>query len=191
VLNWEKCHFMVTEGIVLGHKISELGIEVNKAKVEIIEKLPLPTNLKGIRSFLGHAGFYRRFIKDFSKIAKPLCKLLNKDTPFNFHQHCGEAFECLMENLTTAPIITASDWSLSFELVCDASDYVVGVVMGQRKGKLFYVIHYASKVLNDTQSNYITTEKELLAIVYALEKFRAYLIALKLQFIQIMLSGIC
>ncbi|XP_045797767.1 uncharacterized protein LOC123891949 [Trifolium pratense] len=78
VLNWEKCHFMVTEGIVLGHKISSKGIEVDKAKVEVIEKLPPPVNVKGIRSFLGHAGFYRRFIKDFSKIAKPLSNLLNK-----------------------------------------------------------------------------------------------------------------
>ena len=84
VLNWEKCHFMVTEGIVLGHKISHKGLEVDKAKVEVIEKLPPPVNIKGIRSFLGHAGFYRRFIKDFSKISKPLCNLLNKDTPFKF-----------------------------------------------------------------------------------------------------------
>jgi len=95
VLNWKKCHFMVIEGIVLGHKISERGIEVDKAKVEIIEKLPPSTNVKEIRSFLGHARFYRRFIKDFSKIVKPLCNLLNKDTPF----------ECLKEKLTTAPII--------------------------------------------------------------------------------------
>ena len=76
VLNWEKCHFMVTEGVVLGHKISYKGIEVDKAKVEVIEKLPPPVNVKGVRSFLGHAGFYRRFIKDFSKIVKPLSNLL-------------------------------------------------------------------------------------------------------------------
>ena len=84
ILNWEKCHFMVEEGIVLGHRISQKGIEVDKAKIETIEKLPPPTSVKGIRSFLGHAGFYRRFIKDFSKIAKPLCNLLEKDVPFNF-----------------------------------------------------------------------------------------------------------
>jgi len=167
VLNWEKCHYMVIEGIVLGHKISKRGIEVNKAKVEVIEKLTPPTNVKGIRSFLNHVGFYRRFIKDFSKIAKPLCNLLNKDTPFKFDQECVTAFESLKEKLTTAP-----DWNHSFELMCDESDYVVGAVLGQRKGKLFYVIHYATKMLNDTHSNYITTEKELLAIVYALEKFR-------------------
>ena len=84
ILNWEKCHFMVIERIVLGHKISSKGIEVDKAKVEVIEKLPPPTNVKGIQSFLGHAGFYRHFIKDFSKIAKPLSNLLNKDTSFTF-----------------------------------------------------------------------------------------------------------
>jgi len=170
---------MVIEGIVLGHKISERGMEVDKAKVEIIEKLPPPTNVKGIRSFLGHVGFYRRFIRDFSKIAKPLCNLLNKDTPFNFDKDCLVAFDILKEKLTTAPIITAPDWNLSFELMCDASDYAVGAVLGQRKEKLFYVIHYASKVLNDAQSNYTTTEKELLAIMYALEKFRAYLMGSK------------
>jgi len=109
VLNWEKCHFMVTEGIVLGHKISERGIEVDRAKVEIIEKFPPPTNVKGIRSFLGHAGFYRRFIKDFSKIAKPLCNLLNKDTTFEFDKECEKAFECLKKKLTTAQIIAAPD----------------------------------------------------------------------------------
>ena len=117
--------------------------------------------------------------KDFSKIAKPLCNLLNKNTPFSFDKDCLAAFDNLKKKLTTAPIITAPDWSLSFELMCDASDYAVGAVLGQKKEKLFYVIHYASKVLNDAQSNYTTTEKELLAIVYALEKFRAYLIGSK------------
>ncbi|XP_019425021.1 PREDICTED: uncharacterized protein LOC109333894 [Lupinus angustifolius] len=93
VLNWEKCHFMVTEGIVLGHKISRKGIEVDKAKVHVIEKLPPPTNVKGIGSFLGHAGFYRRFIKDFSKTAKPLYNLLLKDYAFNFDESCLEVFK--------------------------------------------------------------------------------------------------
>jgi len=95
VLNWEKCHFMVREGIVLGHKISSRGIEVDHAKVDVVEKLPPLTNVKGVRSFLGHAGFYRRFIKDFSKIAKPLCNLLVKDTPFEFDAECLKAFHSL------------------------------------------------------------------------------------------------
>ena len=79
VLNWEKCHFMVHQGIVLRHIISKKGIEVGKAKVELIVKLSSPTTVKGVRQFIGHAGFYRRFIKDFSKLAKPLCELLVKD----------------------------------------------------------------------------------------------------------------
>ena len=82
VLNWEKCHFMVNEGIVLGQKVSERGIEVDKAKVDAIEKMSCPKDIKGIRSFLGHAGFYRRFIKDFSKIYRPLTNILQKDVPF-------------------------------------------------------------------------------------------------------------
>jgi len=92
VLNWEKCHFMVQEGIVVGHKISTRGIEVDKANIGVIEKLPPPVNVKGIRSFLGHAGFYRRFIKDFSRIARPLSNLLNKDIVFKLDEECLIAF---------------------------------------------------------------------------------------------------
>jgi hypothetical protein len=95
VFNWEKFHFMVNEGIVLGHKISERGIEVDRAKVEAIEKMPCPRDVKGIRSILGHVGFYRRFIKDFSKISKALTNLLQKDVPFVFYDDCKEAFEIL------------------------------------------------------------------------------------------------
>ncbi|GJX80002.1 reverse transcriptase domain-containing protein [Tanacetum coccineum] len=89
VLNWEKCHFMVKEGIVLGHKIFGKGIEVDKAKIDVIAKLPYPTNVKGVRSFLGHAGFYRRFIKDFSMISKPMTQLLMKDVKFDFFKGLG------------------------------------------------------------------------------------------------------
>ena len=110
VLNWEKCHFMVEEGIVLGHRISKKGLEVDQAKVEVIEKLPPPTNVKGVRSFLGHAGFYRRFIKDFSKITKPLCQLLQHDVPFYFTEECLRAFELLKTALVTAPVIISPDW---------------------------------------------------------------------------------
>ncbi|RVW64078.1 Retrovirus-related Pol polyprotein from transposon 17.6 [Vitis vinifera] len=130
VLNWEKCHFMVQQGTVLGHIISKNGIEVDKAKVELIVKLPPPTNVKGIRQFLGHAGFYRRFIKDFSK---------------------------------------------SQNLFVNSCDLAMGAILGQREDGKPYVIYYASKTLNEAQRNYTTTEKELLAIVFALDKFRAYL----------------
>ena len=88
VLNWEKCHFMVREGIVLGYRVSERGIKVDRAKIDVIKQFPPPTNVKEVRSFLGHAGFYRRFIKDFSHIARPLTNLLAKDAPFNFDEEC-------------------------------------------------------------------------------------------------------
>ncbi|MCI28035.1 reverse transcriptase-like protein, partial [Trifolium medium] len=122
---------MVREGIVLGHKISSKGIEVDQAKIEVIKELPPPLNVKGVRSFLGHAGFYRRFIKDFSKIAKPLSSLLVKDTVFLFDEACVTAFNCLKAKLVTAPVIVAPQWDLPFELMCDASDYAVGAVLGQ------------------------------------------------------------
>ncbi|GJS93223.1 retrovirus-related pol polyprotein from transposon 17.6 [Tanacetum coccineum] len=122
-LNWEKSHFMVKESIVLGHKISKNRIEVDKAKVDVIAKLPHPTTVKGVRSFLGHA-----------------------------------------------------DWDLPFELMCDASDFAIGAVLGQRHEKHFKPIHYASKTMTEAESRYTTTEKEILAVVYAFEKFRSYLI---------------
>ena len=109
VLNWEKCHFMVQEGIVLGLRISARGIEVDKAKIEAIEKLPPPSSVKGIRSFLGHVGFYRRFIKDFSRIAKSLSNLLVQGTPFEFDEQCVRAFSILKDKLVSIPIIVAPD----------------------------------------------------------------------------------
>nr|GFA30235.1 reverse transcriptase domain-containing protein [Tanacetum cinerariifolium] len=142
-LNWEKSHFMVKEGIVLGHKISKDRIEVDKAKMDVITKLPHPTTVKGIRSFLGHAGFYRRFIKDFSKIARPMTRLLEKDTLFIFSKECVEAFQTLKRKLTEAPILIAPDWDIPFELMCDASDFAIGAVLGQHQEKHFRPIHYA------------------------------------------------
>ena len=179
VLNWEKCHFMVQKGIVLGHRISARGIEVDRAKIEAIEKLPPPSSVKGIRSFLGHAGFYRRFIKDFSHIAKPLSNLLIQGTPFEFDSQCLHAFSVLKDKLVSAPIVVAPNWYFPFELMCDASDFAIGAVLGQKREKIFQVIYYASRTLNDAQLNYATTEKELLAIIFAFDKFRPYLIGNK------------
>jgi len=180
VLNWEKCHFMVREGIVLGHLVSKRGIEVDKAKIEIIEKMLAPTSIKEIRSFLGHAGFYRCFIKDFSSITKPLTSLLLKDAYFIFDEPCLKAFCRLKEVSVTAPIIQPPDWNLPFEIMYDSSDYAVGAVLGQRKDKKMHTIYYVSKTLDEAQVNYATTEKESLAVVYAIDKFRQYLVGSKI-----------
>ncbi|GJR21472.1 reverse transcriptase domain-containing protein [Tanacetum coccineum] len=176
VLNWEKCHFMVKEGIVLGHKVLGLGIEVDKVKIKAISKLPYPTNVIAIRSFLGHADFYRRFIKDFSHVACLMTKLLVKDASFNFSEECIQAFNKLKHELTHVLIMIKPDWSLPFEVICDVSDYAVGAVLGQRIDKHFKPIHYASKTMNEAQENYTMTEKELLAVVFAFDKFRQYLV---------------
>ncbi|KAL8145225.1 hypothetical protein AgCh_003427 [Apium graveolens] len=141
--------------------------------------IPPPVNVKGVRSFLGHAGFYRCFIKDFSKIAKPLTQLLLKDATFEFTHACLESFYRIKNALVSAPIIQPPDWNLPFKIMCDASDYAVGAVLGQRKDKVLYAIYYASKTLDEAQVNYATTEKELLAVVYTLDKFRAYPIGFK------------
>ncbi|GJR70961.1 reverse transcriptase domain-containing protein [Tanacetum coccineum] len=154
VLNWEKCHFMVKEGIVLGHKISKSGIEVDRAKVDVIAKLPHLTSVKGVRSFLGHAGFYRRFIQDFSKIARPMTHLLEKETPFIFSKECIEAFNILKKKLTEAPILVAPDWDLPFEIMCDASDYAVGAVLGQQN----LAVDHLSRLENPHQGDLEKTE---------------------------------
>ncbi|GJV24278.1 reverse transcriptase domain-containing protein [Tanacetum coccineum] len=179
VLNWEKCHFMVKEGIVLGHKVSSAGLELDKAKIDIISKLPSPTNVKGIRSFLGHASFYRRFIKDFLKIARPLTKLLEKDTLFEFDDECHKALNLLKEKLTCTPVIVSPNWNLLFKLMCDASEFVVGIVLGQKDGKHFHPIYFASKTLNAAQQNYTITKKELMAVVFAFDKFQPYMVLSK------------
>lgn len=129
--------------------------------------------MREIRSFLGHAGFYRRFIKDFSKNARPLCRLLQKEVSFHFDEDCRKTFKSLKEILTLVPIIQPPDWNRPFELMYDASDFALGAILGQRVAMTPHVIYYASRTLNDTQLNYSTTEKELLAVIFALEKFRS------------------
>nr|GEY29328.1 reverse transcriptase domain-containing protein [Tanacetum cinerariifolium] len=145
-LNWEKSHFMGKEGIVLGHKISKNWIEVDRAKVNVIAKFPHPTTVK------------------------------EKNIPFVFFEDCIQAFQTLKKKLTKAPILIAPNWDLPFELMCETSDFAIGAVLGQRHEKHFKPIHYASKMMNDAETNYTATEKEMLAVVYAFEKFRSYLI---------------
>ncbi|GJX09249.1 reverse transcriptase domain-containing protein [Tanacetum coccineum] len=131
-------HGQLFEGIVLGHKISGTGIEVDRAKIDVIAKFPYPTNVKG---------------------------LLMKDAKFDFSNDCKKAFNILKEKLTTAPIIISLDWNVPFELMCDASDFVVGAVLGQGIDGKFKLIYYARKTLNNAQEHYTTTKKELLVIM--------------------------
>ncbi|RDX74546.1 Retrovirus-related Pol polyprotein, partial [Mucuna pruriens] len=145
---------MVAEGIVLGHLVSSRGVEVDKAKIDIITSLPNLASMWEVRSFLGHAGFYRRFIKNISKTSLPLSKLLQKEVEFVFNKECIQAFEELKTRLTSTPILQAPNWELPFELMCDASNSTLGAVLGQRDA----------------------VEKELLAIVFALDKFCSYLL---------------
>lgn len=146
--------------------------------------------MKGVRSFLRHASFCRRFIKNFSKITKPLCCLLMKESTFEFTDEYLLAFNTLKEKLISTPVIITPDWNLPFELLCDTSDYAIGAVLGQQRNKIFHVIYYASKTLNDAQLNYAITEKELLAVVYAFDKFRSYLVGSKvIVYIDQVLNG--
>ena len=131
VLSWEKSHFMVQEGVVLGHIVSGKGLEVDKAKAEVIQNLPLPNTVKDLRSFLGHVGFYRRFIQDFAKVSKPLTTLLCKDKDFIIDEEGKRAFKTLKQALIEAPILQIPNWDLPFEIMCDASNYAVGAVLGQ------------------------------------------------------------
>ncbi|GJX29740.1 reverse transcriptase domain-containing protein [Tanacetum coccineum] len=128
--NWEKCYFMVTKGIVLGNKVSNARLEVDKAKIDVIANLLPLTNVKAVRSFFGHAGFYCRYIKEFSKISRPMTKLLEKDTVFDFNEECIKAFESLKEKLTNSPIMFSTDWTQPFELMCDANDFAIGAMLG-------------------------------------------------------------
>ena len=132
---------------------------MDKAKVKLISNLPTPKCVRDIRSFLGHAGFYRRFMKDFSAIAGPLCNLLTKEVPFAWSQACEAAFDKIKTMLVSHPIMRSPNWDLPFEIMCDASDYAIRAVFGQREDKKAFVIYYASKTLGSAQANYTTTEK--------------------------------
>ncbi|RDX95554.1 Retrovirus-related Pol polyprotein from transposon opus, partial [Mucuna pruriens] len=148
VLNFEKCHFTVTEGNVLGHLVSNRGIEVDKAKVDIIISLSNLPSVRKVRLFIGHGGFYKRFIKNFSKIALPLSKLLQKDVDFVLDQPCMEAFQELKKRLTSTPILQAPNLEYPFELMCDASNSTLRAVLGQQVGKQSHAIAYASRTMD-------------------------------------------
>eukprot|EP00253_Pinus_taeda_P015881 PITA_15881 len=174
-LSTEKCHMMMNEGIVLGHFISFQGIQVDPSKILVIQNLFVPKTQTDVRSFLGHAGYYRRFIKDFSKVASPLFFLLMKNAEFKWTNSCQKAFEELKHQLSTAPILRGPDWNLPFHISSDASDIAIGAVLGQEENHLPYAIYFISKNMTPAELNYTVTEKEFLAVVYAINKFRHYI----------------
>jgi len=174
-LSTEKCCMMMNEGIVLGNFISFQGIQVDPSKIQVIQNLPIPRTQTDVRSFLGHAGYYRRFINFFSKIASPLFVLLMKNVEFKWNDLYQKAFDELKNQLSTTPILRGPDWALPFHISSDASDTAIGVVLGQEENYIPYAIYFIRKNMTPTELNYTVTEKEFLAVIYAINKFRHYI----------------
>jgi len=166
-----KCEFWLEKIAFLGHIISREGVSVDPSKIEAVSKWSPPKNVTEIRSFLGLAGYYIRFVKDFSKITKPLTTLTRKENRFKWDESCDTAFQTLKERLTTAPVLALSRGSDNFEVYTDASKNGYGCVLMQ-EGR---VIAYASRQLKPFEDNYPIHDLELGAIVFALKNWRHYL----------------
>jgi len=179
----DKCEFLRKETIYLGHIISENGISPDPSKLTAIKEFPTPRKVKDIQSFIGLAGYYRKFIADFSKVAKPLTKLTKKSEKFEWTAEQQNAFETLKEKLMTAPVLKYPDFSEEFIVTTDASAYAIGAVLSQGKVGNDRPIAYASRVLSRAEQNYNTTEKELLAIVWAVKHFRPYVYGTKFKIV--------
>lgn len=171
----EKCRFACVEVRYLGHLITTEGIQVNPDKVSAIMKIPSPKNQKQVQSFLQTCSWYRKFIENFSAVAKPLCTLTKRDAIWKWGEEEENSFQKLKENLTKAPILQQADYSKPYVLRTDASGYALGAVLLQGEGTDERPIEYASRLLTTAESNYSTTEREALAVVWAIEKFRGYL----------------
>eukprot|EP00253_Pinus_taeda_P009607 PITA_09607 len=170
-LSPEKCEFLMTEGTVLGHTISQQGLQVDPNKIAIIQKVPPPQKVRDVQSFLGLARFYRRFIKDFSKLALPLFGLLGKDVEFKWTDDYQRALDELKDKLVSAPILRGPNWALPFHSHTDASNKAIGAALGQVEEKLPYAIYFVSKNLSKAEMNYTVTEKEFLVVVHSLNKW--------------------
>ncbi|CAB4435127.1 unnamed protein product [Rhizophagus irregularis] len=182
ILKLKKCVFGKTEIEFLGHVVGKNGLKPSPGKVEKIQKLTAPTNIKGVRSILGLCTYYRKFIKDFSKIVKPITSLLRKDERFEWGIKQHEALEVLKRKLTEEPVLRQPDWSRKFILITGASGIGLGAVLAQKDDKgLEYVIEYASKSLNRTEQRWPITEQECYAIVWGIQHFHKYLINRKFE----------
>ena len=179
-LNPLKCQFWVKHGLILGHVVSRHGISTDEAKVKLILDMPPPTNEKQLQGFMGYAGYYRRFIKMFADKARPLYALLKQ---YSWTEECTRSFELLKECLTKAPILRSPDWNKEFHVHTDTSAFAIGAVLVQPgEGALDLPITFASRQLNSAEQNYSTTEREALAMVYSVKKFRHYLLASRFSF---------
>jgi hypothetical protein len=150
---------MLTEGIVLGHHISRSGIRVDPEKIYIITQIRIPSSQKEVHNFLGHAGYYRRFIPNFTSLATPLFKLLSKEAEIKWDDECQISFEILKQKLSTTPVLNGPNWSLPFHICTDASDTTLGVVLGQRENQVPYATYFVSKNPSPAEVNYMVTEK--------------------------------
>jgi hypothetical protein len=150
---------MLIEGIFLGHHISGFGMRVDPVKIHIITQIIIPSSQKEVHIFLGHAGYYRRFIPNFTSLATPLFNLLSKEDEFNWDDECQVSFEILKHKLSTTPILRGPNWSLPFHICTDASDIALGAVLGQKENKIPYAIYFVSKNLSPIEVNYMVTEK--------------------------------
>ena len=170
-----KCKFACTKVNYLGHIVSPDGIAPDNDKISAVKDFPRPHNVKTVRSFLGLANYYRRFVKDFSKIATPLNQLLRKDHKFVWTDTCERAFNDLKEALTTAPILAFPNFKEPFHLYTDASNEGIGVTLGQLQNGKEVAIAYAGRDLNAAERNYSTTEREALGLIFGIRKFEPYL----------------
>src|SRR5271154_5507148 len=170
-----KCEFMKTKVEYLGHYISAEGISVNQRKVDAIKSWPTPTNVSELRSFLGLATYYRKFVKDFSVTATPLTALLHKDKSYNWEKEQQSAFEQLKQHLVSAPVLILPDPTKPFTVTTDASDFAIGAVLSQNHGKGDQPLAFESRKLSSAELNYPIHEKELLAIVHAIRLWHIYL----------------
>ena len=171
----KKCEIMQTRVEYLGHFISQDGISVDNRKIDVIRQWPMPANTSDVRSFLGIASYYRKFVKHFAAIAMPLTDLLHKDNVFRWQNAEQEAFEQLKMSLTTAPVLALPDPSKPFLVTTDASDYAIGAILSQDQGKGEQPIAYESRKMTPAELNYPVHEKELLAMVHAINIWRPYL----------------
>jgi hypothetical protein len=165
----------LTEGVVLGYHVSSKGIKFDPAKIEVIVRLPPPKTQKEVRIFLVHVVYYWRFIENFTKIVAPMFGLLIKDVDFVWTEQCQTAFETLKAKLSVAPVLRGTNWTLPFHISVDASDTAIKGVLGQKEDQQSYAIYFLSKNLSPTELNYTITEKEFLAVVHAINKFRHYI----------------